>query len=260
MIEGVYFVRMDKLQLPTVSLMGCTTRDHRDTLLALRHSQSQIEFGNTVYFSDIDPSIDCKDIVDTLENFEYIKCPKFVKYEDVCVWFMTSIFKYKHLYKGHVLGIHWDGYPVQIEAWNSEFLLYDYCGSPWPNKLVGNNGLWLFSQKLLDGIEHLNLPSTAEACHGSDKKICIEYRQQLIDFGVKFCPYELAFQFSTETYGYYDNPHGFKYNGSFGFHGLYSISSRMKNYKVNLPEHHLKWLDFKGDESKLLSVPEFLAT
>lgn len=249
---------MNKLQLPTVSLMGLTTRDHKDTLLALRHSQSLVDFGNTIYFSDIDPSEEFDYIVEDLKNFQFIRIPKFIEYSDVCIWFMTSIFKYAEYFKKHILSVHWDGYPISINSWNPKFLDYSFTGSPWPNLLVGNNGFCLYDQTLLAGIESLNLPPIAEACHGSDKKICIEYRQRLIDFGVKFCPYELAFKFSTETYGYYDNPVGFKYNGSFGFHGLFSLAT-MNGYKVSIPNHHLHWLNFKGDEKELLSVPEFLA-
>ena len=239
---------MNKLDLNNVTLIGCTTRDHTDTVLALQHCMKLCDFANIVYFSDIDPKI---------ESIHWIECPKFMTYADICIWFMTSIFKYKEFFSGHILSIHWDGYIVSPDKWNKEFLSYDFIGSPWPNKLVGNNGFCMYSKKMIEGIESLKLPPTEAACHGSDKKISLVYRQQLIDFGVNFCPYDLAFQFSTETYGYYHYPYGFKYNGSFGFHGLYSIAG-MKDYNVCLPDHHKHWLNYKGDEANLLSVPEFL--
>jgi len=249
---------MDKLLLPTVTLVGCTARDHLETLLALQHTTKLVKVANVVFFSDVDPFQWFGSIAEDIDNLTYVPCPKFIEYHDVCIWFMTEYWKHAHLMQNHILSIHHDGYPVNVKAWEPRFLDYDFIGSPWPNKLVGNNGFCLYSQKLLAGIKALNLPPTAEACHGSDKKICLVYRQQLIDFGVKFCPYDFAFKFSTETYGYYDNPHGFKYNGSFGFHGVYSITG-MNNFDVQLPPHHLQWLDFKGDEKLLLSVPEFLA-
>ena len=46
----------------------------------------------------------------------------------------------------------WDGWVINSQKWNSEFLNYDYIGAIWPDyssNQIGNGGFSLRSKKLL---------------------------------------------------------------------------------------------------------------
>lgn len=241
---------MNRLQLPTVSLLGCTTRDHKETLLAIKHGQNLIEFGNTVYFSNINPYEQFPEITNTLENFEYIVCPKFNEYHDICIWFLTSIFKYKKHFKNHTMSIHHDGYPIRCNAWLNEFLDYSFIGPPWLWGGVGNNAICIYDQKYIAAIESLNLPPIKEACHPSDMVLFNNYEKFRNELGIKIAPIELALKFAVEGHRY-DQYH------SFGFHGLYNLVGTNKIEGVIVPEHH-HHIQFMEDFHRYSPLPKVI--
>ena len=215
-----------KLTLPHTTLSAITTKDHEATLLAMKHCASLMHFANIVYFSDIAPPTA---VTSHFENFTYIRCPKFARRQDLCIWFMTCIFKYQHIFADHIIGVQHDGYIVKPFAWLSEFLEYDYIGAPFPDKVVGNGGFCLYSKRLLNAIEALNLPAREHPCHPADTRMSYDYRQRLTEFGVRFAPYELAIKFATDT-----TP----YTNSFGFHGRWNLPYMKGLPWVFVPEHH----------------------
>jgi hypothetical protein len=44
---------------------------------------------------------------------------------------------YPHVATSHVLVIQWDGYVVNADLWDDDFLRYDYIGAPWPAGRLG---------------------------------------------------------------------------------------------------------------------------
>jgi hypothetical protein len=138
--------------------------------------------------------------------------------------------------------VQWDGFAVNQGAWDQEFLNYDYIGACWlwmwgGRPIVGNGGFSLRSRKLYDALCKINLkwrvadwqsdPRLDQAEYfvlgpdgakqlPEDLLICLWYREMLVrDFGIRFCPPELASKFSVER----ESPLTRQWLGrSFGFH------------------------------------------
>lgn len=187
----------NSLQLPEVTLFGI---DHKNAKMLIRASEistRDIEFGEVVIITD--------NIVDSRESYSHF-----------CIKRMNE-----YIHTSHILIIHPDGYVLNWEAWDNDWLAYDYIGATWgykDNMNVGNGGFSLRSKKLL---EILANDDAINDFHPEDDKICRKYRSYLEDkYGIKFAPDEIANKFSIEAYNT-----GFaganKYNGQFGFHGLH---------------------------------------
>ena len=108
----------------------------------------------------------------------------------------------------HVLIIQWDGWILNPDKWEDEFLNYDYIGAPWPVELlgtgvcpeytVGNGGFSLRSKALCKFLQTLPLQDLPE-----DVLICQIYRPLLEQVGFKFAPEDVAQRFSNECGAYY---------------------------------------------------------
>jgi hypothetical protein len=110
-----------------------------------------------------------------------------------------------------VLVVQWDGFILNGDGWDDEFLHYDYIGAPWPHRpvAVGNGGFSLRSRKLIDALKKIDI----QQVHPEDYVICELHREQLIkQHGIKFAPPELASKFAFE----FIPPSG----PTFGFHGF----------------------------------------
>ena len=133
----------------------------------------------------------------------------------------------------HVLIIQHDGFILNPEAWNDEFLQFDYVGAPWlvrnvsvnrfgfPKELlgqyvVGNGGFSLRSKKLTSLCAKLAHDNVLSKFHPEDVAICVKNRSIFEDYGLLFAPVPLAKQFSFESM---DNEND-SWDGQFGFHGL----------------------------------------
>jgi Protein of unknown function (DUF5672) len=141
-----------------------------------------------------------------------------------------------------------DGFAVNPQSWDDGFLDYDYIGAPWvwmygnngpfPPPIVGNGGFSLRSRKLLSallalkpkwmleewaGDERVNMRGMSRLDIGAkaipeDVLICRWYRRRLEEeFGVRFCPADLALKFSVEELCGYTQ---YWLGKSFGFHGF----------------------------------------
>lgn len=103
-----------------------------------------------------------------------------------------------------------DGYITNPDMWTDEFLNYDYIGAPWPPKThytkegkevrVGNGGFSFRSKKLLEAPSKLGLKFSdmGTGFWHEDGYLCVHYRKELEDYGIKFAPVEVAARFSTE--------------------------------------------------------------
>lgn len=125
---------------------------------------------------------------------------------------------HNYVHTSHVLVVQADGYIINPEAWDPNWLEYDYIGATWLYKdgmNVGNGGFSLRSHKLCDIISQLVLNDY----HPEDYIICRKHRKLLEDHGIKFAPEEVANRFSIEAYGSNIIPGANNYSGQFGFHG-----------------------------------------
>lgn len=121
----------------------------------------------------------------------------------------------------HILTIHPDGYIVNPNAWQDEFLEYDFTGATWWYKdgmNCGNGGFSLRSKKLIKFLSEIPEQSF-KAFHPEDDVICRQIRPYLEDNGLKFAPDHIANKFSIEAYAV-PHPHNV-YSGQFGFHGFH---------------------------------------
>lgn len=124
-----------------------------------------------------------------------------------------------HTTKRFILLYQDDGFALNPQSWDPEFLDYDYIGAPWPVQFpwasqgfrVGNGGFSLRSKTLCEFCSTLKYPGGLP----EDIAICVFYRHLLEERGFKFAPVELAKKFSVEYA--IDWTHGV--HSSFGFHG-----------------------------------------
>lgn len=183
------------LSLPTVTLITvCTTRDHDEAAHAMTRSQRGVDFRNVVVLTDRPEAF--KSVL----RCEIIEIPPFADHKDLCPWFLTESHKViLPLIGSHLLSIHYDGFLVNPDAWEPEFLDYDYIGAPMWGTVNGNGGCTLRSRKLHENLPKLNIPPTQEACYPSDQKLCLWYRPRLEELGVKWAPIEMAARFGIEN-------------------------------------------------------------
>jgi hypothetical protein len=239
-----------KPKLPNTTLYAVATINHTDTLQALKHSYNRVDVDKVVYFSNELPPSSLG-----MNNFTFVKIPKFEHWQDMCIWGLTQFSNYLEHFTEHILQIHPDGYIVNPYAWTDEFFKYDVIGSPWnwlPNNQVGNLGFCFYSKNFFKAVKDLKFDPTLEACHPSDQILLRENdsdfnrsrKQELINKGIKIAPYELASTFAVESESY---------KGSFGFHKLHTIST-MKNFNVNLLPNHEYLVNDKNNEEAAEAV------
>ena len=237
-------VRDGRPTLPTVTLVAVTSIGLDATVRALSASIRQVGFGRALLLSDRRPSafegtsIEWTEIPPIRSKAEY---SRFMLHELA-----------DHVQTSHVLCVQWDGFVLNGDLWDDEFLEYDYIGAIWPNfsdgHTVGNGGFSLRSRRLLQALK--NLPydgSTAE-----DLVICRVLRPQLEQLGFRIAPEEVARRFAYERTA----PTG----KEFGFHGAFNlvelINSReaftilksLEAQVLNRNEHRelLRWAIRKG--------------
>jgi glycosyltransferase involved in cell wall biosynthesis len=124
---------------------------------------------------------------------------------------------HEHILTDYALIIQYDGYVLNYQAWDNDFLNYDYIGATWwykDNMNVGNGGFSLRSRRLL---KILAEDPHIKMLHPEDHHICRTYRDYLEEkHGIVFAPEEVANRFSIEAAYTPDK----KYWGQFGFHGF----------------------------------------
>jgi len=123
---------------------------------------------------------------------------------------------HKYVKTDFVLIVQWDGWVINANAWQLEFLNYDYIGAIWPwhpeGLRVGNGGFSLRSKRLL---ELTAQPKFVYKDKNEDDLICHLNRDYLVSNGIKFAPEELARYFSFER--------ELSNLQTFGFHGDFNM-------------------------------------
>jgi hypothetical protein len=209
------------LNLPDLTLVAVSSIDLDATLFALNFSSHEIEFGEIKLLTS----------VPVVPNNQKIKVEAIPELD---LWgysrFMINDL-YGHIHTSHCLVIQADGFVLNPQRWQMQFLDYDYIGAPWPQQmvlqpdnvllnmthnLVGNGGFSLRSKKLLQETAKIDVESLTFPSFSEDLLICHFLFDQMIKADVKFPSPELAAQFSVESpeAAYGQTPHT-----SFGFHG-----------------------------------------
>lgn len=108
------------------------------------------------------------------------------------------------------LFVHEDGFIIQPELFDPNFLIYDFIGAPWMAGPIYNNGFCWTSRAFQRAVLKLPFQNPVQLI-GSDIWISETHRGILESLGIRWAPRDLALKFSTDTIGH-EQP-------SFGFHG-----------------------------------------
>ena len=204
-------------KLHNVTLLGIDCVNVERLQKALDISSLNIEFGAVKMLTSL-PTLDPRKI----------EIPHIGSIEDFSKFSICDLYKYVDT--EYVLLVQYDGFILNPESWNDEFLKYDYIGAPWlvgdwsvrdydfPKEFlgswrVGNGGFCLRSKKFLETSNHLAKEGKFKKYHPEDVALCIWYREIVEKEGIKFAPYQVAQQFSIEG-------NDLAYEKQFGFHGL----------------------------------------
>ena len=152
--------------------------------------------------------------------------PNLTSKEAYSEWCINEMYKYVDT--SHMLVFQHDGYVHNWQAWDNDWLKYDYIGAPWyydDGMEVGNGGFSLRSRALMEAASTL-----CKFHHPEDHHICRTYRVELEAMGFKFAPLEVAERFSFEGYL---QPHK-HLTDQFGKHGNRVLHQpRSERYVVN---------------------------
>lgn len=191
------------IKLQQVTLISLATRDVDATGKALEYSCRGIEFGAVKLVSPYRP-FNLPDYIQWEHVHSFLSINEWNHY---VVYNLTD-----HVDTNYCILVHNDGFIVNPESWNPDFLNYDYCGSPWslqcaiaiqggreqPLQRVGNS-VSIRSKKLLELPSKINLEwkqfnddsneDTFLSCH--NWKVMQEH-------DIKIAPLELAFEWGRE--------------------------------------------------------------
>lgn len=177
---------MEKLKLPSVTLICLTNKDFEGHKKAIDKSCEGIEFGAVKLIWD--------EKCDSIDEWNRKIIQDLYKYVDTT----------------HALLIHADGYVINPHLWKQSWLNYDYIGAPWPLPIddysyrddqgkiqrVGNS-VSLRSRKLMFDAAAREWKSYYGNTN-EDGFICCHNRNWLEQCGNFFAPLEMAVHFSKE--------------------------------------------------------------
>jgi ADP-heptose:LPS heptosyltransferase len=192
------------IELPNVTVIIADTKNYGRAAYAIVKTLEQIKPAKTIWLTDIDynhPEVEVIKIPAIKSKAEYSK----IIIKDLYAYFTTS----------HCLVIQHDGYVINGDSWEDEFLEYDYAGAAWlypdPDRNVGNGGFSLRSRKLQ---HHLKCDPKISVIEPEDEIIGRLYRRYLESrYNVKFASEEVADRFSYELRS--------PICKTFGFHGYF---------------------------------------
>ena len=221
-----------KLKLPNVTLLAATSSEMDEAQVSMRISLQNIEFGAAKLLCTTAPKQKYPDI-------EYVSIPPLNSVDD----YNEIIFQDLHKYfeTSHCLIVQSDSFVVNSNLWKEEFLVFDYIGAPWSNKIqlnpnlvlhlekntVGNGGFSLRSHKLAETSAKINFNSLKFPLKSEDIIICHYLYKEMLNNSIRFAPPELAAQFSMENVNHL---YGQDVNSVFGFHGKHLREYFLKKY------------------------------
>lgn len=178
------------IKLPQITLVALTGLGYKvdEHLKALQESSREIEFGE-------------------------IKLIQLGSIKTIDDWNKAIIYDlHNYISTDYCLLVHADGYVVNPQAWQNDWLNYDYIGAPFPLpqdnfsyrdkngtiQRVGNS-VSLRSKKLLGLASQLQLDwQPFHGFYNEDGFICVNNRHIYEAAGMKFAPLDVAVHFSKE--------------------------------------------------------------
>ncbi len=179
------------------------------TINALIKSNISIKPSKTILFSSKKISLNKKES----ELIDLVKINKISSIKDYSSFIIYSLYKY--IKTSHILIVQWDGYIINPEKWDTNFLKYDYIGAPFiPREndenycrdingafyTIGNGGFSLRSKKLLEAPTKFKLKDNREFTNfNEDGFFSIFHRKFLESKGLIWAPFDIAKKFSIES-------------------------------------------------------------
>jgi hypothetical protein len=207
------------LSLKEVTLVCFDTKNIGAALDSMSHSLSQAKFAESIFFTS--KSVCTIEAINKAKvlgiKIEFV--PEVISVTEYSFFILAKLDNYIH--SNFCLITQWDGWIINSEFWDPDFLNYDYIGAIWPqysDNKVGNGGFSLRSKKLLKSTRDLiiSMPDYKIPLI-EDDYICREHRQFFEQkYQIKFPSNEIANKFSIERNGIPIK--------SFGFHGMYNFN------------------------------------
>lgn len=213
---------------------------------ALKYSCKDINFKKKLFLTSNPEKYD-----NSFCEIQKINKISYKEYSKFCLFHL-----HEYISTDYALMIQWDGFVLNSNLWDKEFLKYDYVGAPWTasnviatcfsntflhkafieNNIlyqVGNGGFSLRSKKLLKATAELYKDFYEN--YPEDVIIGIVLRQQLEKRGLVFPDVETAAKFSCEENSV--NNIKLSTNSSFGFHG-----KTQHPHLLSLPSEYVKMI------------------
>jgi hypothetical protein len=206
-----------KRKLENVTLLGIDCVNVERLQKALDISCDRIDFGEVKLLTSLETN-DMRKVsiphIDSIEDFS-----KFCLL-DLCNYVDTE----------YVLLVQHDGFILNPDSWEDDFLKYDYIGAPWivndwsvgmgffkpeqmGENIVGNGGFCIRNKRFLNATSRLVKDGSIKEYHPEDIAVCSWYKDLLEKEGLAFAPADLGHRFSIEG-------RDEVYDKQFGFHGF----------------------------------------
>jgi len=198
------------MNIKDITLICVDCLNYDAALRAIARSTQHTEFHKAIFITDKPPQKKPNNVeIKIIEKIQSREAYSNFMLDKIGDYFITKF----------ALIVQWDGYIINEQAWNPDFLNYDYIGAKWWHKdglNVGNGGFSLRSRKLIESIKQLNIKNRNDT---EDNIICRTYRIELENkFGIKYADEKTADQFAYER-GYTPTASSLPW----GFHGFYNI-------------------------------------
>lgn len=197
---------MSKLQLPSVTLLCVDCVDVDRAIAVVEHCKTMADFGSVKVISNQE------------RNYPIVKISSLHTLVMYSVWMLTE--SYKYIDTDYVLTVQRDGWILNPEQWDNDWLKYDFVGPVFDQyDEVGSGGFSLRSKRLMQYLstQFAGWDGTEETANAIQSKAGL-YEDGVISFNFKnefnICPIDVANRFAQ---GGNQNPanHNSK---PFGFH------------------------------------------
>ena len=234
---------MSRLPLAQVTLCAVDTQTPALAAQSLLRSMHRIQFGRVFLFThNWLPTV-------VLPGIEIIDSGPLRSAHEQSAFVMRHMPAY--IRTSHALLTRWDGFITQPQAWNDEFLVYDYVGAVWPDEpeetAVGDGGFSLRSRRFLAAGMDVRITQT----HPEDEVLCRRQRHFVEQaHGVIFAPPALARRFAVGEPGV-SGALGLT-AASLGFRGAHHLPDVLPEAELNRWFDELPATFFAGPEATRL--------
>lgn len=206
------------LNLSNIALVLVDGVDPLASLKTLLHCMKLATFKEILFFTFQD--------IEVSEKIKFVKIKKldYAEYNDFIISKLNN-----YVNSDFCLIVQTDGFILNPEKWQENFLNFDYVGAPWERPLqqdypfgtrVGNGGFSLRSKKFLETTSKKITDYQHMKDYGLNKNedffLCKTNYEKLVSLGIKFADLKTASEFSLES-SIPEYPKNF--NDTFGFHG-----------------------------------------